>query len=89
MKGLETLRKHLLAPEGKKIRLKDYDPAWTAHIKDEKHAATLLADGVKRLSKQQNILYADDKHSELLIFQAMDAAGKDGTIRHVMSGVNP
>ncbi len=39
MKGLEKLRKHLLAPEGKKIRLKDYDPAWTAHIKDEKQGA--------------------------------------------------
>jgi hypothetical protein len=42
MKGLEKLRKHLLAPEGKTIRLKDCDPAWTAHIRDEKHAATLL-----------------------------------------------
>jgi PPK2 family polyphosphate:nucleotide phosphotransferase len=85
----KKLRKRLGVPENTKVRLKDYDPAWTASIKDEKHAARLLAEGVKRLSKQQNILYAHDTHSVLLIFQAMDAAGKDGTIRHVMSGVNP
>ncbi len=89
MKDLATLRKRLVAPEGKKIRLTHYDPGWTASLKDEKQAASLLAGGVKRLAKQQNVMYADDTHSVLLIFQAMDAAGKDGTIRHVMSGVNP
>ena len=89
MKDLRKLRKQLVAPEGRRIRLKDYDPRWTASIKDEEHAESLLAEGVRRLAKQQNVLYAQDTHSLLLIFQAMDAAGKDGTIRHVMSGVNP
>jgi PPK2 family polyphosphate:nucleotide phosphotransferase len=79
----------LIAPPGKKISLKDYDPGWTAHIKDKTEAARLLEDGVKELAKQQDKLYAQDTYSLLMVFQAMDAAGKDGTIRHVMSGVNP
>jgi PPK2 family polyphosphate:nucleotide phosphotransferase len=89
MMKLNKITNRLLARPGKKIRLKDYDPAWTGSIRDEAHAKVLLADGVKQLSRQQNVLYARDTHSVLLIFQAMDAAGKDGTIRHVMSGVNP
>ena len=79
----------LIATPGKKISLKDYDPGWTAHIKDKTEAARLLEDGVKELAKQQDKLYAQDTYSLLMVFQAMDAAGKDGTIRHVMSGVNP
>jgi PPK2 family polyphosphate:nucleotide phosphotransferase len=86
---IQRLTKHLAARPGKRIRLKDYDPAWTGSIRDEKHAGTLLAEGVKQLARLQSVLYAKDTHSVLLIFQAMDAAGKDGTIRHVMSGVNP
>jgi PPK2 family polyphosphate:nucleotide phosphotransferase len=86
---LNKVTKRLVARPGKKIRLKDYDPAWTGSIKDEQHAKAMLADGVERLARRQNVLYARDTHSVLLIFQAMDAAGKDGTIRHVMSGVNP
>ena len=79
----------LIATPGEKISLKDYDPGWTAHIKDKTEAARLLEDGVKELAKQQDKLYAQDTYSLLMVFQAMDAAGKDGTIRHVMSGVNP
>jgi PPK2 family polyphosphate:nucleotide phosphotransferase len=66
---------------------------WPTHCKlaydskDQYHA--LLADHVARLSRQQELLYASDRHAVLLIFQAMDAAGKDGAISHVMSGVNP
>jgi PPK2 family polyphosphate:nucleotide phosphotransferase len=89
MKEIKKVIKRLTVPRGKKISLKDYDPDWTAHIKDEKTAASLLSDGVRKLSKVQEKLYAQDTHSVLMIFQAMDAAGKDGTIRHVMSGVNP
>ena len=92
MKQGEKLRKiarRLRAHPGKRIRLQDCDPGWTGTIRDKTQAEALLADGVKQLSKQQNVLYAQDTHSLLLIFQAMDAAGKDGTIRHVMSGVNP
>ncbi len=89
MRDIGNLLKRLVAPPGARIRLKEFDPGWTGSIQDEEEASALLADGVRRLSKQQNVLYADDTRSLLLIFQAMDAAGKDGTIRHVMSGVNP
>lgn len=58
-------------------------------VMDKKHAAELLEAGVQRLSEQQSLLYANSTWSVLLVFQAMDAAGKDSTIAHVMSGVNP
>jgi len=75
---------------GKKFRLKDYDPGDTGGLKLEKdHAAERLEKGVDLLASLQDKLYAQDKRALLLIFQAMDAAGKDGTIKHVMSGVNP
>jgi PPK2 family polyphosphate:nucleotide phosphotransferase len=88
-KRIEKLLKRVTVPAGRKVRLKDHDPAWTGTLTDEKEAEALLEEGVRRLRKEQNVLYAQDKHSLLLIFQAMDAAGKDGTIKHVMSGVNP
>lgn len=75
---------------GKGFRLKDCDPADTAGLDLEKnHAAELLQKGVDRLSELQDMLYAQDRWSVLCIFQAMDAAGKDGAIKHVFSGVNP
>ena len=89
MKRIRKLMQHLSAPHGRKISLKDYDPEWTAHIRDKKEATNLLQRGVKLLAEQQDRLYAQDTYAVLLIFQAMDAAGKDGTIKHVMSGVNP
>src|SRR5271169_3162880 len=76
--------------DGEKFRLKDYDPADTAgHQSDKPLARALLEGGVQRLSEQQEKLYAQDRWGMLCCFQAMDAAGKDGTIKHVMSGVNP
>src|SRR4029434_1927799 len=74
-----------------KFRLKDIDPGDTLGLKDEHkpEAAVRRAEGVKGLAEEQEKLYAQDRRSLLLIFQAMDAAGKDGTIKHVMSGVNP
>jgi PPK2 family polyphosphate:nucleotide phosphotransferase len=89
MKEIRKLMGRLKARPGKKIRLKDFDPKWTASIKSKQRAEALLQEGVKRLAKEQDMLYAQDTYALLLIFQAMDAAGKDGTIRHVMSGVNP
>jgi PPK2 family polyphosphate:nucleotide phosphotransferase len=74
---------------GKDFRLKDIDPRDTGHLKSRAEADSALADGVQRLSELQDKLYAQDRWAVLLIFQAMDAAGKDGTIKHVMSGVNP
>ena len=89
MKDAKKVMSRLVAKPGKKISLKDYDPGWTGSIKDKKQAEGLLQDGVRRLAKHQDKLYAQDTFAVLLIFQAMDAAGKDGTIRHVMSGINP
>jgi PPK2 family polyphosphate:nucleotide phosphotransferase len=76
--------------KGRGFRLKDYDPGDTAALEMEKTAAeALLQQGVVRLAEMQDKLYAQDRWSVLCIFQAMDAAGKDGAIRHVFSGVNP
>ena len=74
---------------GKKFRLDDVDPAETRWVKNEDKAGDLLKEGVEVLSDLQEKLYAYDRWALLLIFQAMDAAGKDSTIKHVMSGVNP
>ena len=89
MKSMRKLMKQLAVPAGRKVRLKKYDPAWTGSVKDEATGKALLLEGVRRLAKQQALLYAQDTYSVLVIFQAMDAAGKDGAIRHVLSGVNP
>jgi PPK2 family polyphosphate:nucleotide phosphotransferase len=75
--------------KGERFRLKDHDPADTNGIKDKHAAQGLLEDGIACLSRMQEKLYAQDRWALLLIFQAMDAAGKDGVIKHVMSGVNP
>jgi PPK2 family polyphosphate:nucleotide phosphotransferase len=76
---------------GKKFRLKDFNPGDTGGLgSDQKPMAReLLEKGIQWLAEEQDKLYAQDRHSLLLLFQAMDAAGKDSTIRHVMSGVNP
>jgi PPK2 family polyphosphate:nucleotide phosphotransferase len=77
--------------KGKNFRLKDIDPSDTLALKnaDKPRAKEALAAGVQALAELQDKLYAQDKWALLLIFQAMDAAGKDGAIKHVMSGVNP
>ena len=79
-----------LVPPGTKISLKkDYDPGYTDDYTDKKDAAEKLQADIEQLATYQDMLYAQDTYALLLIFQAMDAAGKDGTIKHVMSGVNP
>jgi PPK2 family polyphosphate:nucleotide phosphotransferase len=77
--------------DGKEFRLKDFDPGEDGGLEAENKslARQALQIGVEALSAMQEVLYAQDKWGVLLIFQAMDAAGKDGAIRHVMSGVNP
>ena len=74
---------------GKKFRLKSYDPADTAKLHSQERAEELLAKGIVHMAELQDKLFAQDRWGLLLIFQAMDAAGKDGVIKHVMSGVNP
>ncbi len=77
--------------KGKGFRLKDFDPGDTGELgsADKPRAKELLARGVEWLAEEQNKLYAQNRWAVLLVFQAMDAAGKDSTIKHVMSGVNP
>jgi PPK2 family polyphosphate:nucleotide phosphotransferase len=74
---------------GKHFRLKDVDAADTGHWHSVDEAKEQVQKDIKRMEELQSMLYAQDRWSLLLIFQAMDAAGKDGTIKHVMSGVNP
>jgi PPK2 family polyphosphate:nucleotide phosphotransferase len=74
---------------GRRLRLEDRGTDIPKLYRDDEEAAKLLRSQVQRTSELQDILYADDRHALLLIFQAMDAAGKDGAIKHVMSGVNP
>jgi PPK2 family polyphosphate:nucleotide phosphotransferase len=73
----------------KRFRLARVDPADTGRLRSKAQAATLLREGIARLAELQEMLYAKDQWSLLLVFQAMDAAGKDSTIKHVLSGVNP
>lgn len=75
--------------EGSKVDLKDYPTDFTGEYEDKNQAVEDLKKNVKRLRELQDVLYAHNRESLLLIFQAMDAAGKDGAIEHVMSGVNP
>src|ERR1700753_3923013 len=77
--------------DGGDFRLKDIDPGETLGLdsEDKPRAKEALATGVEALAELQDMLYAQDRWAVLLIFQAMDAAGKDGAIKHVMSGVNP
>lgn len=87
MKGLLDI---LRVPPGKKIDLqKDYDPDFTGDWVEKEDADEAIAEGVERLAKLQDKLYAQNNYAVLLIIQAPDAAGKDSVIRHVMSGVNP
>ena len=74
---------------GEKFRLKDFDPGDTNGMKSKKHAESMLRQSSEMLTQMQEKLYAQDVWALLLIFQGMDAAGKDGAIKHVMSGVNP
>jgi len=84
-------------PPGNKFRLKDHNPGWkqTAEFEDlgkdalKERARKALDQNLTDLAEAQGLLYADDRYSLLIVLQAMDAAGKDGTIKHVMSGVNP
>src|SRR5437868_6350594 len=86
---LKDLADRFRVTKGKKVRFKDFDPTETGKLKSPEKGEKLLEQSVQLLSKLQEKLYAEDKWALLLIFQAMDAAGKDGTIKHVMSGVNP
>jgi PPK2 family polyphosphate:nucleotide phosphotransferase len=88
---------HFRLKPGKPVRLKDHDPGWaqTKELKElgkavvKERAREILDKNLEELAEAQELLYADDRYAVLIVLQAMDAAGKDGTIKHVMSGVNP
>ncbi len=81
--------KYLLAKPGKLISLNDFDPRYTGGITDKKDAAKQLKKSIKELANLQDKFYAYNRFALLIIFQALDSAGKDSTIKNVMSGVNP
>ena len=89
MNWASKLAKPYRVSDGDKFRLKDFDPQDTGEFKSKEEAKGLLEKSVAHIEELQDKLYAQDRWCLLLIFQAMDAAGKDGAIKHVMSGINP
>jgi len=89
MSWASKLAKPYRIEDGKKFRLKDFDPNDTRGYESEEHAKEELEKGIQHMAELQDKLYAQDAWAVLLIIQAMDAAGKDGAIKHVMSGLNP
>jgi PPK2 family polyphosphate:nucleotide phosphotransferase len=81
--------KPFLVPPGKKVSLSDYDPAFTAGFKDKAAGKAALLEDVSDLADLQDVFWASKQYALIIVFQALDAAGKDSTIKHVMSGVNP
>jgi PPK2 family polyphosphate:nucleotide phosphotransferase len=88
-RGIHEFIEPYRVDHGRKFRLKDVSPKDTHGIKSKDRAQEVLRQGIERLAVLQDRLYAQDRWAVLLVFQAMDAAGKDGTIKHVMSGINP
>lgn len=94
MPDVEKIVDRCLVRPGRKVKLTDFDPSWAGDPKLPKaerkaFARQVLSEDVSELAQAQELLYASDTWALLVIFQALDAAGKDGTIKHVMSGVNP
>ncbi|HEY3251019.1 MAG TPA: polyphosphate kinase 2 family protein [Ignavibacteria bacterium] len=83
------LDKNIYAEPGSNVEIKKYDTKYTGRFNDKEEASEMLVKDIIRLTELQDMLYADAKYSVLIVFQAMDAAGKDSTIKHVMSGINP
>lgn len=84
----KEILKRLLAKPGEEHSVSEFDARYTGDL-TKSEAEALLAENIGKLSSLQDKLYAQDRYAVLVIFQAMDAAGKDGTIKHVMSGINP
>src|SRR6202171_3478758 len=88
-KQAPRLRDPFCITKGEKFRLKHWDPAATTGVKNKQHAQSILDAREGVLSRLQEKLYAQDRWAVLIVLQGMDAAGKDGVVKHVMSGVNP
>jgi polyphosphate kinase 2 (PPK2 family) len=89
MSAARDISKPYRVEDGSKFRLKDFDPDDTSGVNSKEHAEEILANGVQHLAALQDKLYAQDRWAVLIILQGMDAAGKDGVIKHVMAGINP
>lgn len=89
MSWASKLAKPYRVDDGKNFRLKEFDPGDTGKLLSKEHAQELLQRGITRMAEMQDKLFAQNRWGVLVIFQAMDAAGKDGAIKHVMSGLNP
>jgi len=89
LKEMSRLADRHCVRKGHKWSLEDVDPSDTGGVASKSHGEKLLEKSIGLLREMQEKLYAQDRWSLLLVLQAMDAAGKDGTIKHVMSGVNP
>ena len=89
MKSLRKITPRFRVSGKRKVHLKDHPTNWTGGPRKQEEAQAMLEEGKQQLSKLQERLYAQNTYSLLIIVQAMDAAGKDGTIRHVLSGINP
>jgi PPK2 family polyphosphate:nucleotide phosphotransferase len=85
----KAMKQPILIPSDERIRIKDFDPDLTGQYKDKQEAKAVVKKNNDRMAELQEVLYAEGRHAVLIILQAMDAGGKDGTIKHVMSGVNP
>jgi PPK2 family polyphosphate:nucleotide phosphotransferase len=83
------MKQPILIPSGERIRIKDFDPDYTGKYTDKDEAKDELDKNIARMAELQEVLYAEGRHALLIVLQAMDAGGKDGVIRNVMSGVNP
>ena len=83
------MTERFLVKPGKKVRLADHDPGASPGAKGKKESGPLLAENTARLSELQYLLYAENKRALLIVLQAMDAGGKDGTVRHVTGPMNP
>ncbi len=83
------MNQSFLVPPGTQVHLADYDPGYTGEYEHKKAAKSALKDNRHRLRELQQVLWAEGKHALLIVLQALDAGGKDGTIRHVFRGVNP
>ncbi len=80
---------HFIVPVGKKIELRQYSPDFTDGYHDKEGAQEKLLNDIRKMAELQEVLYAQNQYAVLVIFQAVDAAGKDSVIKHVMSGINP
>ena len=82
-------RKHFMVTPGSKLKLGKIDPSFSGHHQHREQADAEIEKDRKKLAELQYLMYAEDKHSLLIVLQALDAGGKDGTVNHVLSAMNP